>query len=356
MKCALFSVLAVSVMLACESDRPFAPKPPGLSALISDGGHSPGNPHFFFLPPLVKPVTPPPFSGVFNANLAPVVQICALGSNGACSSTSVIRQFTTLTGPFNPLQVFDFVQVVKQLQLYFVVWRPDWVKLNSGVTYRIMALVGSQALGFADIKVVRTEDEFAQVWNAGAFVPLLRGAPALPITFRIEQDALCSGGVDCTEVTVGAAAQDVITTSQRAAIHFDAGSFSQNVELVIKKVMTDGKTTCHTTDLQQFNDCYDIRITPNIPLNAGHFARVEICLALDPTDVDAGKKDPLLVKSEPGVPGVVELTEAGHTLITCPGYPTVGSPIGAQAPRNLWNVARASWHLSRCTRPRPPVW
>ena len=130
MKCALFSVLAVSVMLACESDRPFAPKPPGLSALISDGGHSPGNPHFFFLPPLVKPVTPPPFSGVFNANLAPVVQICALGSNGACSSTSVIRQFTTLTGPFNPLQVFDFVQVVKQLQLYFVVWRPDWVKLR----------------------------------------------------------------------------------------------------------------------------------------------------------------------------------------------------------------------------------
>src|SRR5439155_26383808 len=120
MKCALFSVLAVSVMLACESDRPVAPTPPGLSALISDGGHSPGNPHFFLLPPLVKPVTPPPFSGVFNANLAPVLQLCAVGSNGACSPTSVIRQCTTRTGQFNPLQAFDFVQVVQQLRLHFV--------------------------------------------------------------------------------------------------------------------------------------------------------------------------------------------------------------------------------------------
>ena len=98
----------------------------------------------------------------------------------------------------------------------------------------------------------------------------------LPIKFRIENQALCAGTPDCMEATVGAAAQDVVTPSQRAATHFDAGSFSQPVELVIEKIATDGKNVvCHMTDLQQFDDCYNIRVTPNIPLNEGHFARCD---------------------------------------------------------------------------------
>jgi hypothetical protein len=342
----LVSVVGVDVMLACESDRPLAPTPPRISAAISDGGQS----GFFFLPPLVRPQTPPPFSGVFDPNLAPVVQICpatSVDQNGACPSSSNTREFTTLVGRFNPFQVFHYVQVVKQLQFYFVLWHPDWTKLGSGVTYRIVVRERSKTLGFADIKVVASEDDFEQAWATRDFVPLVRGAFLLPILFRIEQGALCVGQEDCTEVTVDGAAQDVITTSQRAAIHFDPGSFSQPVDLVIAKIVTGGEggVRCHITNLQQFDDCYSITVSPsNVRLNFA--ARVEICLNGIDESPSAFLSDPrLLVKSEPGVPGVFQLQETHHKLINCPNYQKF--TLGPRAPGRLWDLASAGWRLVR---------
>ena len=52
-----------------------SPKPSRISAEILDGAHAGGNPNFFFLPPMV---TQPSFSGTFNPNLGPLVQICTL--------------------------------------------------------------------------------------------------------------------------------------------------------------------------------------------------------------------------------------------------------------------------------------
>lgn len=355
MKRALALCLSLVVAVGCERPSVTSPKSPGISAAIVDGAHGSGNSHFFFLPPMVKPVVPPPFSGTFNPSLGPVVQICqsaAADVTGACPASSTIASFPTLTGPFNPFRVFQRVQVVPTLQFYFVLWRPNWftpgpTQLDPSVIYRIAVVVGSNVLGIADVQVVTSEDQFEQVWNAGAFVPLPKGAPTLPIIFRIEQQALCAGGADCIEATVGAAAQDVITPSLRAAVHLDAGSFSQNVELVIKKVVTGEGVSCHTTNLQQFDDCYNISVTPNTVLNVA--ARVEICLNLLNTLPLTVAKHPELVRSEPGVPGVVELAGVPHRLITCPGYPTfpsLGSPIGVTR-HSLWDVASAGLRLVR---------
>jgi hypothetical protein len=56
-----------------------------LSAAVLDGAHNGGNPHFFFLPPLVRN---PHANGDFNPHLLPVVEICALRSDGAgCATT-----------------------------------------------------------------------------------------------------------------------------------------------------------------------------------------------------------------------------------------------------------------------------
>ena len=146
MKCALFSVLAVSVMLACESDRPFAPKPPGIAPAISDGGHGGGNQHFFFLPPMVPPPgehQPPPFSGVFDPTLAPVVQICQLGTNGVCASVQTFP-FGGAFNPSQPLSAFTSVHLAALAQSYFVLWRPNWgPTFDPTRVYRVTVLVNS---------------------------------------------------------------------------------------------------------------------------------------------------------------------------------------------------------------------
>ena len=83
---AVLAIAAASFIVACQSDRPLAPRPSGPSAAISDAAHEncvqpagpciPSNPHFFFLPPMVERQS---FSGTFNPNLTPRVDISALG-------------------------------------------------------------------------------------------------------------------------------------------------------------------------------------------------------------------------------------------------------------------------------------
>jgi len=339
----LLAASAVVVAFACTSDRPTTGPSLKPSADISDGANAanctvptgtcvPSNGHFFFLPPMVKA---PTTSGVFNPNLTSVVSICQLGSNNLCVPNTT----------FNP----GAVQLDLAGQQYVVNWNTDLMTLVVGAVYRIIVFAAGHELGFADVQPVSNGSQLKSV-QTGELIGLVDGR-TLPIKFRIERQVLCAGATDCVEATVGAAAQDVIAPSLRAAVHFDAGSFSQNVELVLQKVVTDGKTTvCHITDLRQLDDCYDISITPNIPLNAGHLARVEICLALDPASPDAVAKDPFLVKSEPGVPGVVELVEAGNTLIVCPGYPSVPPPptiTRRRSERNWFDLAGAGWRLIR---------
>ena len=79
-----FPLLAAAVALcltACDqSDTPLDLDP---SFVIEDAVHNEGNPHFFWLPPMVEAVNP---GGVFDATANPVVQICEFaGSPVPCS-------------------------------------------------------------------------------------------------------------------------------------------------------------------------------------------------------------------------------------------------------------------------------
>jgi hypothetical protein len=334
----LVPVVAGAVMLACTSDRPLPPTSPHISAAIADGAHG-GNPSFFFLPPMVSS---PTTTGVFNPILAPVVTICQVVNDACVAGTTFSPGAVTL----------DLAN-----QQYQVNWATDPTTVNLSATYRITVLVNAQELGFADVQPVSNGSQLKKL-DTGELIGLVDGR-TLPIKFRIELGALCVDQFgfplpDCTEVTVGAAAQDVITTSGRAAIHFDAGSFSQPVDLVIAQVVTGGDlgVTCHITNLAQFDDCYSITISPStVPLNVA--ARAEICLTLLNTAPPAVAKDLLLGKSEPGVPGVLVLHGAPSTLITCPPYTTPPS-LGARARRGPWDIASAGWRLVRgLVEPKP---
>ena len=75
----------VGILAACRDQQSVTAARPGLSADFSDGRSTGGNPHFFFLPPLVSQ---PTFSGVFNSQIQPVVDICQLNAAARARSRS----------------------------------------------------------------------------------------------------------------------------------------------------------------------------------------------------------------------------------------------------------------------------
>jgi len=321
----LLVVVAGFVLVACQSDRPVTSHGGRISADISDGAHQancltatgtcvPGNTHFFFLPPMVKA---PTTTGTFNANLAPSVTICQLAGN-ACS----LPPFTV--GP---------VQVDPAAQQYKVNWNTD-VTVLVGQTYRIIVSTSGVELGFADVMPVTNGSQLKNI-DTGEFIGLVDGR-TLPIRFRIEQGATCSGRTDCLEQIVGPNPNvrlDVQTPPiLLAAVSFPPGYLTQAVTLTIAPVSEGCFAASNPPPPFADFGCYSFTTSPRVdnPLNCAaqpgeapgtaddiaRCARVEVCPTLG--SGDANYHDLRLYKSDPGIPAV-QLAEAPASLITaCP--------------------------------------
>lgn len=166
-------VLAL-LFLGCENDptSPFPESsPPGPKAefAISDGGHG-GNPHFFFLPPLVRNTHS---RGRFDPTLSPIVRVCRLPAcAGDLASFDRGRGRDKITAGANA---------------YTVNWHTKAAGLQSGDRLRIRVFVGPALLGFLDLEVVAKNGRPTRL--PLDVVPLRRDHPLL-IKFRIEQGAL----------------------------------------------------------------------------------------------------------------------------------------------------------------------
>jgi hypothetical protein len=298
------------------------------------------------------PPQPVAFAHPFDATLSPVVEICQVGTNGACPSVPP-SPFTTLAGPFDPSKVFTNVQVVPLLQFYFILWRPDWSTVAATPPIsRITVKAGAPAtvLGIADVKVVESKAEFEAVWASKQFVPLLRGG-VLVIIFRIEQGAAtatqCSPNPDCVQLTIQPnpnETRDVVTPSGQAAVSFPKGYFTSPVALTIYRV-SDAACFNAGTALLAFG-CYHFSTNPQVgnPLaclestpDPAKCARVEICPEVGPRSYSLIH----LFRSDPGAP-VHELKEVTATLVTnCAPAPILGpSRLDAHP---IGNLARAGW-------------
>jgi Tol biopolymer transport system component len=173
-------VPAVSVtilFLGCQdplepSGDPTSPAPelPAVFA-ISNGGHD-GNPHFYFLPPLVQAPHP---TGTFDPTLSPTVKVCRLP---ACATD--VASFMSGRGPG---------KVTVHGEAYRVEWHTKRAGLLVAGQYRVRVLVGPQQLGFFDFQVVPNRGRPAAV--PAGFLRLRQGHPLL-IRFRIEERALVS--------------------------------------------------------------------------------------------------------------------------------------------------------------------
>src|SRR4029077_15415221 len=135
----LVAVLASGVFISCRDQPSVTAVKPGLSADFSDGRSTGGNPHFFFLPPLVSQ---PSFSGVFNPQIQPVVDICQLDLtlNPVDCAQGVAH--------INPGTV-----MIDAPQQYHVNWDTKQPAIDTSKFYRIQVFgsSGGLRLGFADM-------------------------------------------------------------------------------------------------------------------------------------------------------------------------------------------------------------
>ena len=344
----LGAVVAVSLALGCDDgSRPLSPtaaeRP---QPLISDGANS-GNPHFFFLPPvLAKPAT----TGVFNGGWRPVVEICTLDATtvSALATASCVATIHTFT--------FPQISVSPAEELYKVNWDTRADGLSTSLYYRVTVKVAGQTLGFFDVDPVSN----SSIKNAqtGQYITLIDGR-TLPIKFRIEVGALDYTAVagDFAEQVVtndgadaGGTGTNVETNTGYAAAFFPDGwlpaGYSQVIVTIVRNPV--GPTNdCHQAPgLLQFEGCYQFETYPDV----GTFAqpvRVELCSELDD---DSRYDAQLLFKSDVGEP-LTELPGAAAQIIDCLGFQGTGvialreGGLLDRAGEGLWQLAGRLGHL-----------
>ena len=137
---------------------------------------------FFFLPPMSKS---PSYSGVFDAKLSPVVEICELPE----CTPPYHATFTRGDAGSEVIRV-DLVD-----QHYIVNWNTKKTGAKAGATYRVTVKLGNKTLGHKDVIVVNNKSEAGQ--NGANAIVLIAGQ-TLPIKFRIEKQQAESGLVVMT--------------------------------------------------------------------------------------------------------------------------------------------------------------
>jgi hypothetical protein len=172
--------LLAATILACEPDGPTSPRAipqeQSPSLAISDGAHGGGNAHFYFLPPLVPR---PGYSGVFDATLQPVVEVCVVAAK-TCSGVPIVS-FTTTAGGGS-----ERVRVDAEDELYIVNWHARSAGGGDGV-YRISVKVGTTLLGYLEVTLGHGAKSKGSVASDD---DIARNGGTIPIKFRIEEGAI----------------------------------------------------------------------------------------------------------------------------------------------------------------------
>lgn len=249
------ALVSLLVLGACaEADRPFEPALDAPAFALVDGSTT-GNEAFFFLPPMVPDPSP---AGVFDGSLEPEVVICAVAA-GSCDG--VVAHFTVDTGPGS-----ETVRVDADAEHYIVNWHTDDHDLDPAVTYRITVWVGLQALGYADVDVVRSGKELKNV-DTGEFIALKDGR-TLPIKFRIEEGALST----CEPVVFADAALEQVV---RDAVGQPTGDILQDAVAGLARIDAANRGIADLTGIECLPDLTTLLIGGNPIADLGPLAGVE---------------------------------------------------------------------------------
>ncbi len=240
--------------VSCEFD-PFGPDFPSDAVPIWDGAHG-GNPHFFFLPPLVDD---PKAKGVPNTGLAPVVEICALADDViGCDDPQpggLPLVFTMDSPPPQRVQLTG--------DHYTLPWRTSGLDADTNYRIRVFAVEGGEELGHIDIDLVSGgkgkgkkggKGKKHDPYGIGGPVEVQAGS-TVPVRFRIEEGALCTFGLDCVEAVIGEEGGTVLTPEEFAGVEIPEGALDGPVAIIIERVDVSVEP-CLPTDFIQAEGCY----------------------------------------------------------------------------------------------------
>lgn len=221
--------LLAAVTFACGDD-PVAPGPAATSSApqILDGARQ-GNPHFFFLPPLVLA---PTYAGIADPDASPSVVVCdwisPAGQPSRCNG--IIASFSLAEGTGSEVIRYDAGS-----QSYIVNWHTDRClsgpcTLDPNRFYRIRVLVGATELGHADVDPVSSGKELKNMESQES-VPLLNGR-TLPLKFRIEKGAvnLVPPGMPAS---IGPQGGDIATSDGQVALSFPSGALGASTPITV---------------------------------------------------------------------------------------------------------------------------
>jgi alpha-tubulin suppressor-like RCC1 family protein len=186
---ALLAAGAFALVGSACRDEATSPNSPQPAFAISDATKAGGNPHFFWLPPMVHGSTP---AGTFDPMLDAEVSICQW-SGSACVGDPIVR-FSRHTGEGSEL-----LRVELGDQQYIVNWHLDRYGVEPGRIYRISVIVDGTVLGFADVQVEADAQALKNV-DTNEYIPVKEGR-TVPIKFRIEEGVLPAG--ERTPVVLG---------------------------------------------------------------------------------------------------------------------------------------------------------
>lgn len=235
----------VAAMVACMDEFPTEPDARAPSYDIADAttAYKSG---FYWLRPMVAQ---PSYSGTFDAELSPVVEICKLEAD-AC--TTLVATYTMSEGPGGEL-----VRMSLEDEHYHVNWHTNEFDLSTSELYRVSVRAGiyDVLLGYAEVQPVSNGGGLKNV-DTGEYIGLVDGR-TLPIKFRIE-----TGIVGSVEVRPIEATAEEGGTQQFIAILYDLhgnimnddvswASSDENVATVdqtgLASAIDDGVTTITAT-------------------------------------------------------------------------------------------------------------
>ena len=318
----LVAILAGGVFVSCRDQQSVTALKPGLSADFSDGRSTGGNPHFFFLPPLVPQ---PTFSGVFNPQIQPVVDICLLDLTLSPVDCAQPGQH------INPGPV-----VIDAPEQYHVNWDTRQPAIDTTKFYRIQVFGSPDGLrlGFADMDPVGNGSQLKNV-NTNQYIGLVDGR-TLPIRFRIERGAFLPGFTctDCAEANVTNDGATVVTNTGFAGVQFPAGWLTSpsNVVVTIERVTSvngvpldnGGGVTARCIPLlqTQFEGCYRFKTSPLATFATN--VTVGVCATVSEPDHDVIQ---LFSVEEPvdEVPVIRALPNVPAPFVSCGGFASAAS-------------------------------
>jgi alpha-tubulin suppressor-like RCC1 family protein len=181
------------VALACSDGAHLTdPVPPGAPAFVIGDAARGFKQGFYWLPPMVRnPIT----SGTFDAELSPVVEICALNGDSCDPALDLVETFTTEGSGSTTIRVSS------DDGHYIVNWHLHEYDLSASTHYRISVFAGPGVLlGYADVEPVTNGREMKNV-DTGEYIALVDNR-TLPIKFRIETGMVAGISIDPAEATV----------------------------------------------------------------------------------------------------------------------------------------------------------